>query len=249
MRRITTVRICILVNIGVIATTLAWSLSEIEDPAIYQSPTWLAFLLLILLPYVLMIRLFATGHRKPGLICANSWGTVTCFSFFAWMLIPSFCFVHPSGPVQFLILMSLVALPVNIVLAVSTSRCLSDLDPTFKPWLTHVLALVFGVTVSSWGLVDYPRYYGIAASEAVATRTLREAHERPDKSARPDTFLRSGYPYAYMPMSRSGKVTGFVMLADPLARGKTGQRSFHVDETGIIRANFTVQANEKDNPI
>jgi type IV pilus assembly protein PilA len=68
--------------------------------------------------------------------------------------------------------------------------------------------------------------------------------------------FRSGYRFIYAPKQSSGAkarvsgdaaakgckvpgAAGFTVLAEPINRGSTGQRSFFVDETGVIRAEAT----------
>jgi len=60
----------------------------------------------------------------------------------------------------------------------------------------------------------------------------------------PTNFTKYGYEFKYV----ANKVT-FHITADPVTRGKTGTRSFYVDESAIIRANATTSATATDNPI
>ncbi len=116
--------------------------------------------------------------------------------------------------------------------------------PKAGSWPATVLALAFGAAVSHWGLVQVPRYYDNFSTAVTAVGTLREIRDQPDLSKRCNTFLRAGYVISYRLNAR-----GFVVVADPLIRGKTGMRSFYMDETGIIRANALAPATIKDKPI
>lgn len=62
-------------------------------------------------------------------------------------------------------------------------------------------------------------------------------------------FSKAGYKFVYVPNGAYPQVHGFAVTADPTARGATGQRSFFMDQTGIIRWNATVTASINDSPI
>ena len=63
------------------------------------------------------------------------------------------------------------------------------------------------------------------------------------------SFERSGYWFTYVPASGTGKITSYVIQADPIERGGAGQRSFFVNESGFIRSNASAPATASDNPI
>ena len=64
------------------------------------------------------------------------------------------------------------------------------------------------------------------------------------------TSAKSGYQFTYSPgPSISGKVESYSFSADPLNRGTTGNNSYFVDQTGVIRQNTSAQASEADSPL
>ncbi len=60
---------------------------------------------------------------------------------------------------------------------------------------------------------------------------------------------KSGYYFTYTPVTSGSNNVGFSLNGDPAARGKTGERSFFTDQTGIIRANPAASATSTDTPI
>jgi type IV pilus assembly protein PilA len=60
---------------------------------------------------------------------------------------------------------------------------------------------------------------------------------------------KSGYYFTYTAVTSGVFNTGFTLQGDPVTRGASGQRSFFVDQTGIIRANSTQAAISTDNAI
>ncbi|MBI4437206.1 MAG: type II secretion system protein [Candidatus Omnitrophica bacterium] len=64
-----------------------------------------------------------------------------------------------------------------------------------------------------------------------------------------DTVLasgtRQGYAYAYQLVDSEH----FTVRANPTSPGRTGNRYFFVDETGVLRANSTQQATVTDPPV
>jgi type IV pilus assembly protein PilA len=57
---------------------------------------------------------------------------------------------------------------------------------------------------------------------------------------------KSGYYFTYAPVTNGIFNTGFTLQGDPVQRGATGQRSFFVDQTGIIRQNLNQTAASAD---
>ncbi|MFL6437990.1 MAG: prepilin-type N-terminal cleavage/methylation domain-containing protein [Terriglobales bacterium] len=57
---------------------------------------------------------------------------------------------------------------------------------------------------------------------------------------------KSGYYFTYAPVTNGVFNTGFTLHGDPVQRGATGQRSFFVDQTGIIRQSLTDIATSAD---
>ncbi len=62
-------------------------------------------------------------------------------------------------------------------------------------------------------------------------------------------FQKAGYRFTYTPAGTYPGVQQYTFTADPLVRGNTGQRSFFMDQTGIVRSNGTTTATVNDNPI
>ncbi len=78
--------------------------------------------------------------------------------------------------------------------------------------------------------------------------------------------IKSGYVFVYTPTYDSGVApalspqasqagcsqpgaTGFMVTADPVRRGNTGQRSFYVDQTGVVRYEPYTTASANSTPI
>lgn len=57
---------------------------------------------------------------------------------------------------------------------------------------------------------------------------------------------KSGYFFTYAPITNGIFNTGFTLHGDPVQRGASGQRSFFVDQTGVIRSNQTDVAVSTD---
>ncbi len=67
-----------------------------------------------------------------------------------------------------------------------------------------------------------------------------------------NTFSKSGYNFTYTPTGNNtnfGYIAQYYILAEPQARGSSGQRGFYTNESNVIRANATVAAGPSDNPI
>ena len=62
-----------------------------------------------------------------------------------------------------------------------------------------------------------------------------------------NSFTRNGYKFVFTP-GPGPRITTYVIHADPLERGVSGQRSFYTDETAVIRANATAPATASDQP-
>lgn len=59
------------------------------------------------------------------------------------------------------------------------------------------------------------------------------------------TGTRQGYTFAYNFVDAEH----FRLNADPISPGRTGNRYFYVDETGVLRANGTQRASASDPPV
>jgi prepilin-type N-terminal cleavage/methylation domain-containing protein len=66
------------------------------------------------------------------------------------------------------------------------------------------------------------------------------------------SFVKAGYIFTYVPTGANttfGFIAQYNVLADPQARGSSGQRSFISNESAVIRANATATATLSDNPL
>ena len=63
------------------------------------------------------------------------------------------------------------------------------------------------------------------------------------------TFVRNAYVFKYVPAAKAGSIATYSIYADPISRGRQGQRSFFTDESGVVRGNATEPATAGDNPI
>ena len=68
-------------------------------------------------------------------------------------------------------------------------------------------------------------------------------------SGQPLQFQKSGYVFIYTPVGTYPSVQQYTFQANPLVRGNTGQHSFFMDQTGIVRSNNSAPATVNDNPI
>jgi len=57
---------------------------------------------------------------------------------------------------------------------------------------------------------------------------------------------KSGYYYTYSPIPNGAINIGFSVQADPAVRSQTGNRSFFIDQTGVIRFNTSQSATSAD---
>jgi type IV pilus assembly protein PilA len=68
-------------------------------------------------------------------------------------------------------------------------------------------------------------------------------------SGLPAQFAKAGYSFVYTPLGSGPGVQQFTFNADPIVRGNTGQRSFFMDQSGIIRYNNAAPATVNDSPL
>jgi len=62
--------------------------------------------------------------------------------------------------------------------------------------------------------------------------------------------VKSGYTFSYQADAPvNGVIRHYSVHADPLARGQTGQYSFYLDDSGVIRYSATSPATLKDPPL
>ncbi len=65
----------------------------------------------------------------------------------------------------------------------------------------------------------------------------------------PLRFVKSGYQFTYTSVGAYPAVRQFFLAADPVARGSTGERSFWMDQTGVIHYNSSAAATINDTPL
>jgi prepilin-type N-terminal cleavage/methylation domain-containing protein len=63
------------------------------------------------------------------------------------------------------------------------------------------------------------------------------------------TASKSGYYFAYAPVSSGTLHTGFTVTGNPATPGQTGNRYFFTDQSGVIRFNPSTGATASDNPL
>jgi prepilin-type N-terminal cleavage/methylation domain-containing protein len=68
-------------------------------------------------------------------------------------------------------------------------------------------------------------------------------------SGQPSQFQKSGYLFTYTPVGTYPNAQQYTFQANPLVMGNTGQHSFFMDQTGIVRSNATAPATVNDSPI
>ena len=63
--------------------------------------------------------------------------------------------------------------------------------------------------------------------------------------------IRSGYAFHYSTGSRNnlGQATNFTIVAEPIARGTSGMRSFFVDQSGVVRSSSSGSADAGSPPL
>lgn len=67
-----------------------------------------------------------------------------------------------------------------------------------------------------------------------------------------NSFVKSGYIFTYTPTGNNttfGFIAQYAVVAEPQARGSSGQRGFFTNESAVVRANATAQATILDQPI
>lgn len=62
-------------------------------------------------------------------------------------------------------------------------------------------------------------------------------------------FSKAGYVFVYSPTGAYPTVRFYSVTADPIARGSTGQRSYWLDQTGVVRVNPSAPASANDPPL
>jgi type IV pilus assembly protein PilA len=60
---------------------------------------------------------------------------------------------------------------------------------------------------------------------------------------------KSGYNFTYVQDTTNSPSTGYTLNADPGMRGFSGQQSYFLDQTNVIRYNATATASATDNPL
>lgn len=60
---------------------------------------------------------------------------------------------------------------------------------------------------------------------------------------------KSGYNFTYVQDTTNTPSVGYTLNADPAMRGLSGQQSYFLDQTNVIRYNATATASATDNPL
>ena len=60
---------------------------------------------------------------------------------------------------------------------------------------------------------------------------------------------KSGYNFTYVQDTTSTPSVGYTLNADPSMRGLSGQQSYFLDQTNVIRYNSAAAASATDNPL
>jgi type IV pilus assembly protein PilA len=61
--------------------------------------------------------------------------------------------------------------------------------------------------------------------------------------------IKSGYTFDYTAATAAGATRTYTIHATPISPGRTGERFFFTDESGVIRANGLRRATNADLPI
>jgi type IV pilus assembly protein PilA len=102
--------------------------------------------------------------------------------------------------------------------------------------------------------VVYSTTYGIGFSPTLAALGGTSLIVDQNNAGLIDSVLsagsKSGYSFTYSVLSQDalGHVTAYAVNADPITSA-SGTRHFYIDQTAVIRANYTVQAGPSDAPI
>jgi type IV pilus assembly protein PilA len=65
----------------------------------------------------------------------------------------------------------------------------------------------------------------------------------------PTTLIKNGYLFTYTPSGSFPNIRSFTITADPTTRGKTGVRSFFLDNSGVTRVSTSATASASDPPL
>jgi type IV pilus assembly protein PilA len=103
--------------------------------------------------------------------------------------------------------------------------------------------VLYSTTYSIGFSADLP---SLGGSGAVVNQTNSELIDEVLASGK-----KSGYIFSYVALTTDslGNVTGYSINADPTVPGYTGARHFYVDQTGLIRGNYTAVAGPTDFPL
>jgi hypothetical protein len=101
---------------------------------------------------------------------------------------------------------------------------------------------------SNPGAIGFSALLGDLGSTTCSPPTSTSACQLDNALASASTpgTAKSGYYFTYAPVTNGVFNTGFTLHGDPVQRGATGQRSFFVDQTGIIRQSLTDIATSAD---
>ena len=94
----------------------------------------------------------------------------------------------------------------------------------------------YSVSLSDLGYGGSPTCPGIATASCFLDASLASG-------------TKSGYNFTYVQDTAATPSVGFTLNADPAVRGITGQQSYFIDQTNVIRYNSSAVASATDNPL
>jgi type IV pilus assembly protein PilA len=103
--------------------------------------------------------------------------------------------------------------------------------------------------------IVYSTTYGIDFSNGLAPLAGNGISPDQNNAGLIDEVLASGIKagyvitYTVLSVDAQGDPSNYSVTADPLVPGSTGLRHFYVDQTCVIRSNFSVQAGPTDPPL
>jgi type IV pilus assembly protein PilA len=103
--------------------------------------------------------------------------------------------------------------------------------------------------------LSYSNTYGINFSNTLSDLSGTGGNPSQTSAGLVDSIVgsgqKSGYIFSYTPvlLDDQGHPRTYALTADPIVQGRTGQRHFYADQTGVIRVNASVPAGPTDSPI
>ncbi len=272
-------RICALLNIGVLATLLAWTASETWRPDVAANGVWMLFLLSAMFPFCVLLWLLETRRFGWGVPLAKVLGLCWCFPFLSTFGLPSCTLGIRLMPQYYCwLLWTFACVPLEAIMVRGANLALAA-RPLNLVWRQAGLFLAM-ITYSAHASSSYgghlPRYLPVSVG-GMATQTLWDLHtaeaayfethgSRYSPNLRPicsnpgpenPNLCGSdwrGAPHTFVKDGYffsyvTAETGGYEIHADPIARGSTGQRSFFVDQSGEVRSNRVNRASSVDKPI